>query len=133
MKKLILSIAIITSLIIAASCKKDKDKTNSSLLINKWELVNTSYREVENGVEVYTDNYTGVAGDYVDFRSDNKVYYHSDGFDDVSDYKILGDGKVDIDGDTMEIRSLTKSSVTLYGKFYTNANSYEENTVNLKR
>lgn len=133
MKKLILSIAIITSLIIAASCKKDKDKNNSSLLINKWELVNTSYREVENGVEVYTDNYTGVAGDYVDFRSDNKVYSHSDGFDDVANFKILNNNKVVIDEDTLEIQSLSSASVRLYRKWFEDVNSFEEITVNLKR
>ena len=133
MKKLILSIAIITSLIIAASCKKDNDKNNSSLLVNKWELVNTSYREVQNGVEVDTYNYTGVAGDYIDFRSDNKVYSHVDGDDDVAGYKLLNNNKVAIEGDTLEIRTLTAASVTLYGKSFTDPTSYEENTVNLKR
>lgn len=132
MRKLILFIAIITSLIIAA-CEKNKDKNSTPSLEGKWELVNTIYLEVENGVEVSDYNYTGIAGDYIDFRSDHKVYSHVDGFDDVSGYTLLNNNKVDIEGDTLEIRSLTKASVTLYEKSYTNLNSYEENTVNLKR
>lgn len=131
MKNLILALAMIAGLIFASSCKKDKD--NGLSLKGKWNVVSIQDRYVENGTETDNDTYTGVAGDYVDFRNDNKVYSHFDGDDDVADYEILENNKVIIDEDTFEIQSLTSASARLYQKWIEDANTFEEFTINLKR
>jgi len=132
MKKLILYSALSTALIFAA-CKKNTDKPSSPSLQGKWGVVNESILDVENGITVYSNNYTGVAGDYVDFRSDNKVYSLVDGGMDTSAYQILSNNKVVIDIDTLDIQSLTTASVKLHSKVYSDVNSYEELSVDLKR
>ena len=133
MKKSILYAAVITTLVIAA-CKKNDDTPSAASLQNKWGIIRVNYQAVENGVTVDTYNYTGVAEDYIDFRSDNKVYLFVDGSEDTSSYQILNNNKVVIDVvDTLEIQSLTSTSVKLYSKVYTDVNSYEENTIDLKR
>ncbi|MEO6683797.1 MAG: hypothetical protein ABIN48_13325 [Ginsengibacter sp.] len=129
MRKLILSFVIIISIMIS-SCEKNKVKLS---LQGKWEIVNISIVEVENGVKIYEENYLGKPGDYIDFRSDNKVYSEVDGVEDVGNYTLLKDNKVIVEGDTLEIRSLTKSSVTLFLKSYTNSTSFDESTINLIR
>jgi hypothetical protein len=132
MKKSILYAAVITTLIIAA-CKKKNDEPPVASLQNKWGIVSLNFQAIENGVSVDTHNYTGVAEDYIDFRSDNKVYSLIDGSEDTSDYQILNTNKVVIDVDTFDIQSLTLTSVKLYSKVYFDVNSYDENTINLKR
>ncbi len=112
MKKSILYAVVITTLVIAA-CKKNDDKPSAASLQNKWGIISVNYQAVENGVTVDTYNYTGVAEDYIDFRSDNKVYLFVDGSEDTSSYQILNN-KVVIDVvDTLEIQSLTSTSVKL--------------------
>lgn len=132
MKKLILYSALLTALLFAA-CKKNTDKPSSPSLQGKWGIVNESILDVEDGTTVYTDSYTGVAADYIDFRSDNKVYSLVDGSMDTSAYKMLSNNRVLIDIDTLDIPSLTASAANLHSKVYTDVNSYEELTVNLKR
>ena len=132
MKKLILYSVLLTALLFAA-CKKNTDKPSSPVLQGKWGIVNEAVLDVENGTTVYTDNYTGVAADYIDFRSDNKVYSLVDGGMDTSAYKMLSNNRVLIDIDTLDILSLTASAANLHSKVYTGVNSYEELTVNLKR
>ncbi len=131
MKNLILALAMITGLIFASSCKKNKD--NGLSLKGKWNIVSTQFRHVENGTETDNYTYTGVAGDYVDFRNDNKVYSHVDGDDGVAHYEILENNKVIIDEDTLEIQSLTSASVRLYQKRIEDANTFKEIAVKLKR
>ena len=129
MRKIMFSIAIVTLVITA--CKKEKDKPAS--LVNKWSVVNTRVVEMVNGTVLYEENYTGVAEDYVDFRSDNKLYSSIDGVSDVVPYQLIGTDKVVIDGDTFLIQSLTTNSVKLYMKEPAAGNTYIEASVNLKR
>ena len=132
MKKSILYAAVITTLI-TAGCKKKNDEPPVASLQNKWGIVSLNFQAIEDGVTVDTFNYTGVAEDYIDFRSDNKVYSLIDGSEDTSAYQILNNNKVVMDVDTFDIQSLTLTYVKLYSKVYTDVNSYDESTINLKR
>jgi hypothetical protein len=132
MKKSILYATVITTLIIAA-CKKNNDEPPVASLQNKWGIVSLNFQAIENEATVDTYNYTGVAEDYIDLRSDNKVYSLIDGSKDTSAYQILNNNKVVIDVDTFDIQSLILTSVKLYSKVYFDVNSYDENTINLKR
>jgi hypothetical protein len=129
MKKILFSIAIATLALTA--CKKDKDKPAS--LVNKWSVADTHIVEIVSGLVFFEDRYTGVAADYLDFRSDNKLYSSIDGSSDVVPYQLVGTDKVVIDGDTFLIQSLTLNSVRLYMRDPATGNTYIEATVNLKR
>ena len=135
MKKSILYAALITGLLFAA-CKKNHDKSATSLQ-NKWALVNENDIEVESGVTISNITYTGVADDYIDFRSDNNVYSSVQSEKDTSSYHLIGTNKVAIgenpEADTLDIVSLTASSAQLHERVYDDATSYEDLTVNLKR
>ena len=135
MKKTILYAAVVTGLLFTA-CKKNHDKSATSLQ-NKWGVVNETDLVVESEVTTSNDTYTGVAADYIDFRSDNKVYSLVNGGMDTSTYHLLSNNKVAIGenplADTLDILSLTTSSVQLHEKIYDDPTSYEELTVNLKR
>jgi len=129
MKKISLLFVLLLTLLTA--CKKEKED-NTHALQKKWSLVNTSFKEYNNGTMVYEDNYTGLPGDYLDFRTDNKLYTFITGANDVMDYKILDGNKVTIDGDTFDILTLNSSAATLYLKEGSAAN-YSEVRLNLKR
>lgn len=80
-----------------------------------------------------TINYTGTQADYVDFRSDNKVYSSVAGILDTSAYQLLNNNKVQIDVDTFDIQSLTSTSAKLYSKVYDDDSTYLKITLDLKR
>ncbi len=130
MKKILFILALITSIITSPSCKKNKN--DEITLKGKWNVVSIKYHEVYLG-ENYDDNYTGVAGDYIDFRSGNICRVHIDGDDDTYTYEILNNDRLVIEEDTLQIQSLTSSTVLLYQKVIVNGTDYSENTINLKR
>ncbi len=130
MKTLLFGLAIISSFIITSSCKKNKN--DEITLKGKWNVVSIIYHEVYLG-ENYDDNYIGKSGDYVDFKSGNVLHVHIDGDDDTDTYEILTNDRLVIGEDTLQIQSLTSSTVRLYQKVIVNATDYSENTINLKR
>lgn len=73
-------------------CKKDGNKNAAPLLIAKWNLV-TDY--TANHL-AQTNTYTGVAGDYFDFRSDGKCYVKEGSQYDTLSYAITSDTTINI-------------------------------------
>jgi len=132
MKKSIFYAAIASALLFAA-CKKNNDKISSPSLVGKWSLVNENIIDVENGIGVDTINYPGNPADYVDFRSDHKVYSFVASISDTSAYEILNNNKVVIDIDTFDIQSLTATSASLYSKVFDDDSTYSKITINLER
>ncbi len=132
MKKNILHAVFLTALLFAA-CKKNNNNPSSPSLVGKWGLVNENIIDVENGIGVDTINYTVTQADYVDFRSDNKVYSSVAGILDTSAYQLLNNNKVQIDVDTFDIQSLTSTSAKLYSKVYDDDSTYSKITLDLKR
>src|SRR3982751_1288229 len=91
------------------SCDKKNDKPANNTLSKiqaKWKVGNVKYDYVGEDDD-YT--YTGVAADYIDFRTDGKVYTNIDNEKDTSAYKLVGDTKLVIDGDTSTIKSLSSN------------------------
>ena len=127
MQKILLLTLI--AMTIFTSCKKDKDPS----LEGKWNLESLT-------VNYYVDNVLEDAetspgeGATLDFQTNGQVVIFQDGVTETQPYTILPDSKVDIGGDIMEIRNLTASSVTLYGKGEVySPGEYEEVFFNLKR
>ena len=100
---------------IFTACKKNDTTatTTGQKVVAKWTIVSDNQVHVEAGVS-HPSNYNGVAGDYADFRTDGKVYVHSDGSYDTSAYKIISDASIKLESDTFQIKTLTTTSFILY-------------------
>ncbi|MCF8255161.1 MAG: hypothetical protein K9H61_13290 [Bacteroidia bacterium] len=117
MKKALLILTLGFGLL--ASCKKEDSTTtsnNSSTLTtaqkiqNKWNFVSViDYNYVGASTTLdYIDTLAlGSAGDYLDFKTNNKVHISIDGEQDSLDYSIVGDTKLIFDGDTYDITKIT--------------------------
>jgi hypothetical protein len=131
MKKILfpLIIAVLT----VTACKKDKSEVQAPTLTGKWGIANMLNKEIVNGATMYSDNYTGTAADYMEFKTDNTLSYFVDGFGLILSYQILPDNKLKIEDDIFTIQSLTKNSASLILKESYGTNTYDEITINLKR
>ena len=135
MKTLLLLLAFAFSISsITFSCKKkDAEKTTAQKLQNKWTFIdiidNDHYAGADHVITLKAN-----AGDYLDFRTNNKVYSRFQSQPDTSDYKLLGDTKVVFDNyDTLTIQTLTDNTLKMYAKDVTSTTIYEEFTYNLNR
>lgn len=135
MKKAFLFIAITAfSAILFSACKKDDvPATTAQKLQQKWNFEKTIDHGVQTGFPEYRDTLIGVAGEYVDFRTDNLVYSFVDGTYDTVSYSIISDSKLIVDGDTTDIQVLDNTQCRLYSKTYSSATDYFEFTVFLKK
>ncbi len=122
---------------IFTSCKKDKDPSPS--LEGKWNFESLTSNYYVNYVFDHGET-TPWEGGTFDFQT-NGILVTSQIDPSLGDtviatqpYIILPDSKVNIGKDTMEIRNLTTSSVTLYskGEGYP-PGDYQELLFNLKR
>lgn len=129
MKKL-LTLSLFAMFVFAA-CKKDKIESPS--LKGKWAIENNVYKEYLGGAlsSTYTDPGAGAT---MDFQNDGHlVITYADNHTDMLSYTVQPNSKVDIDGDTFEIRNLTASNVTLFLRQDYGMGDYEEVYMNLKR
>lgn len=107
MKKILVPAAILAAVVMAASCDKNNDKPANSTLLKiqaKWKV---SSIKLDAGEEDST--YTGVTADYIDFRTDGKVYTNIANEKDTSIYVLVNDTKLVVDGDTALIKQLSSS------------------------
>lgn len=116
-----------------SACKDDDEPTVQQRIQGVWTFDKNIDRNVIGGVES-RDTTLGVSGDYVDFRTDNKVYSRFEGlYYDTANYSILSSDKIIIDGDTMTIQNLTNSSVQFYLREDVSATDYYETWFYLKK
>jgi hypothetical protein len=129
MKKTAAFTLIVMVLLIA--CKKKKEEIS---LNGKWNVENTITKEYVNGVLLNTIDAPGY-GSTIDFQSNGNLLITAPGSPDQSfQYIIKADSKVEIDGDTYEIRNLNPSGVTLFiHEDFGTAVDYNETFLNLKR
>jgi hypothetical protein len=142
MKKTLLILTLGFGLL--ASCKKEDSTTNSSTttplttaqkIQNKWNFVSVmDYNYVGASTTLdYIDTLAiGTAGDYLDFRTNNKVYISVSGQMDTLDYSIVGDTKLIFDGDTYDITKLSTSDFVFTFSERTDP-PYYDNVIVLKR
>lgn len=142
MKKLIL---IAISLVTFYACsKKDTDNTLSKIRFN-WQLDSIKNLTFVNNIldTNNSDTTVGVTGDYVDFRSDGKVYSKiSENAPDDKDTATYtySNNKISIkakDGETSvyTITTLSSNELIFENKeiFPTNPGTYEQAIVKLKK
>ena len=75
-----------------AGCKKDNNKNTTPTLVAKWNII-TDYT-ANHLAQINT--YTGVPGDYFDFRSNGKCYIKEGSQYDTISYAITSDTTINI-------------------------------------
>lgn len=131
MKKIITSVAVATLLIFCLSaCKKSSDtqtpQTTLQKIQAKWQLENYYENDHYSGAD-HIKNTVGTSGDYLDFRSDGKVYTSLFGYKDTVTYSLITDTQLLIDGvSKYDIKTLTTNSFVIYGKDVSGSDFLEE-------
>lgn len=132
MKKNYLFLGLFIMLYFFSACEKKDDDTPGNLQ-GKWTFVSyvtNTYYSNKNHINTIT----GTTGDYMDFRTDGKLYVRFLGFEDISAYTASGSNNVILDGtDTFEIKKLMGGQLVLYQKTHSSAEEYTEQTYNLKK
>ena len=96
MKKGTLILLTLTSIIVFYGCSKDDAKlttTTQQKIQGIWKY-EKSIDHIYSSINDYRDTIYGAPGDYVDFRSDNKVYIKFDGDFDTMSYTLLNDSQI---------------------------------------
>ncbi len=137
MKKLFLFfVSVIMLAFIVESCKKkDKDTSKTTLqkIQAKWSIESIIDNDYSSS-EIYRDTTVGTAVDYIDFRSDGRVYSFIDNLGDTAAYSLNGDTAINVYSESYRIQSLTDHMLTLYAKENDPLSSdYSEEFINLKK
>lgn len=66
-------------------------------LVTKWTLVRDSTSVSIGSANSITEKYTGVAGDYFDFRTDGKCYTREGNVYDTLAYQLIGSNRINIE------------------------------------
>ena len=119
------------------SCKKSDKKTTQLTVLQriqaKWGIESViDHEHLTAGFDT-TVTSAGTASDYVDFRSDGKVYFSFGGTSDTTTYALVGDTSILIQlVGTYKIQTLTDNQLKLYTK-EEDASGYLEEYLNLKK
>ncbi len=116
MKTFRISAILIAVLAGAVSCDKDDDNQPSnpstlSKIQSKWGV--TSKVTDKAGTAVGDSTYTGVTADYMDFRTDSKVYWQLNNAKDTAAYSLTNDSTLVLDGLTSKITKLSSSEFVI--------------------
>lgn len=136
MKK-ILCLATVAALLFTA-CKKDKEQTTQERLQGSWKIESSILKVVVAGTP-NTSTYAGQPTDYVDFRTDGKVYTSVNGSLDTANYTVSANQVTTTDtypGATPQVYNLTTLTevvAQLYNRSSPSTTDYTEITLNLKR
>jgi len=125
------------------SCSKDEETTTTTTpqtttqkIQHRWNLVSIKdYQYVGSSTtQIDTIISYGVAGDYIDFRTNNIAYARIAGDYDTLNYSIISDTKILFESDTLTINQLTATDfkLTYYGREVNPVNNYD-NVITLNR
>ncbi|MCP9752589.1 hypothetical protein [Ferruginibacter sp. HRS2-29] len=119
-----------------ASCEDDADDPKAiaqERLQHIWLVDSTTVRTVTTSSDD-TVSTPGTGNDYVDFRSDGKVYSKF-GTDepDTASYELLNESQIKIDADTFTLQTLTNSRLIGSIKYQLNPTNYNVVTSYLRR
>jgi hypothetical protein len=127
-------------IVILFACNKSEIGKISNTLTGKWNLVSDS---LISGIgPVSTPKiYTGVAGDYFDFRTDNKLYLKEGALLDTFAYTLTSDSTITIHSFGITFNGVLQSSnfkvsansATLITPFIPNPGAYYRRAVHLAK
>jgi hypothetical protein len=124
-----------TALITLLNCKKNKDKSVTNKLMNKWTLVQSVDTVYSPPASPQITTYTAKSTDYMDFRTDGNLYSYINNVYDTAGY-TYSEIKLtlDVKAHHFTIVTLTDESMVLYDPRYTTATvGYTATKVTLKR
>ena len=110
-------IVLLASAALFTACKKTETTatTTAQKVLGKWTYVSDVFTYHSQGTTTTTTTLAN-ASDYADFRANGKVIIQFQNSFDTSDYKIINDNQISIDGDTAQIKTLTATSFITYYK-----------------
>lgn len=115
MKTFRVSAMLIAVLISAASCdKNDDDNSTPSTLSRvqaKWGVASKVTDKA--GTTAGDSTYTGVTADYMDFKTDSKVYWQLNNVKDTAAYSLTNDSTLILDGVASKITKLSSSEFVI--------------------
>ncbi|MES2430391.1 MAG: lipocalin family protein [Bacteroidota bacterium] len=135
MKKRILFLSTMIILILNA-CKKEEVTTQEKITA-RWKIQNIEGASV-SGSTTTSSNYVGLPSDYIDFRTDNKIYSSVNGTVDTASYAVSGN-TITVTPDpgdaplVYEVKSVSNTDLQLYNRNTISATAYTAITVNLKK
>ena len=101
------------------ACKKtdtQDPQTTEQKLQAKWQVETYAENAHYSGAD-HLQNLTGGIDDYLDFRTDGKVYVSLFGIKDTSTYALSGDKQIVIDRTVVyDIRAFTNNSLIMHQK-----------------
>jgi len=115
------------SFLLFVSCKKNEDPSPVEKILGVWNFEKKVNFTALNGILNY-DTVYAVMGDYIEFRSDAKVYSRISGVYDTATYSFLGSNKIIFNIDTTSINELTDSKLTFGVSRYNSALDFYEST-----
>ena len=124
MKKTMIVLLAGTALFTACKKTDTTATTTAQKVLGKWTYVSDVFTYYNQGTSKTTTT-LGNTSDYADFRVNGKVYLQFKNQLDTSDYKIINDNQISIDGDTSLIKTLTATSFITYYKLFTVRDSSE--------
>lgn len=139
-KLLLVTLLTVSSLSFSA-CHKDKSDDADQVMsteevaakiVGKWQINSLMYNNHYNGID-HKETYTGSATDYVEFRSDGKMYTSFRGITDISIYKVKNSQVITIDDDPASIQEISDTVLRLYTKDETGSFGFTELMYSLKR
>jgi len=135
MKKSIIVSLLALTVVVLYSCKKDKDKSTQDRLIGKWSMVSAKWNDFHAGTNHYDSASYGTGLFYAEFKANGTVIASSalSADKDTSNYKIVNDNNLVIDGDTSIINSISDNDFQLYYKEVYQNNEYYEEWSNFKK
>lgn len=128
--KIKLMFSLVVIILLLGSCKKDKAEIPVSLA-GKWNVENVTTKDYDNGI-MTADTEPGNGATF-DFQDNGNVLVTSAGVIQSFPYAVKTDSKVVINNDTLEIRNLTATNVTLFSREDFAPGKYEEIFINLER
>ena len=139
-KAFLLVLSFILIAYVFVSCSKDKKEivtpplTTLQKIQAKW-LVESIVDHLHDPTDDTTLIYDGVPSDYVDFKSNGKVYLDVGGSADTSTYAVVGDTSLLLTNyGTYKIQSLTDHILKLFVREdNTSTGFFIEETINLKK
>ena len=121
MKKILKTLAVATLVFVCLpACKKTdaawQQLTTIQKIQAKWQVQTYYENDHYFGVD-HIKNSNGTVNDYLDFRTDGKVYTSMFGYKDTVTYSLLDDVHLLIGGaNKYEIKTLSANSLVMYGK-----------------
>ena len=126
-------IVLLAGAALFTACKKTDTTTTTTAqkVLGKWTYVSNVTREYYQAKwTTYTTN--GQTGDYVDFRTDGKLYTYTNTKYDTISYAVISDKLLKLRKDTFQINTLTANSFVFYKSEFATKDSSDV-TITLKR